>query len=130
MSLGTSELAELRAAAEDSMLDTCKVGTYSAGSQTGPDIAAPSYSYGSAIACGFDAGASDETDDGGQVTMTDAVIRLPIATTVNGTDRIQLTHRHGEALGTAEYYRILGEPRRGVSALVCQVKRIVGSVRE
>ena len=125
MELSTTELACITAGAEDSMRDECTIGTRSI-SGTGPSRPA-SYAYGSAIACGFDASKSKEVADGSQATLTDAVIRIPLTTVVTGVDRVQVTKRDLTALASPEFYAILGEPRRGISALVLNCKRIVGN---
>lgn len=125
--ISATEYTRMCATASASMFDTCVVQTYSATSSTSAEPNVGSWADGSAIACGFDASVSNEVSDGSQATLTDATIRLPIGTTCTGKNRIKVTKRNGTTLGTAETYEILGEPRRGPTALVCHCKRIVGT---
>ncbi|MCC6490678.1 MAG: hypothetical protein IT364_24545 [Candidatus Hydrogenedentes bacterium] len=116
----------MRSTAVATFFDRCRVGTWAGAKKaTGPEPEDPAeYSYGNALSCGFDAGSSDESDDGPQSTLTSATIRFPLGTVIAGQDRIMLTQRTGEALAIPEYYAVIGEPRRGQTALVCNVERL------
>jgi len=118
-------LSCMRTDAELLMVDTCVIGVPAA--PTGPEPTT-TYDYSAtAISCGFDASASDEAQDGSQVSVIDGVFRLPLATTITSKNRIKLTHRCGTALATPEYYSVSGDPRRGRTAFVAAVSRIVGN---
>lgn len=121
--VSVAELVMLRADAESEMLDTCKIGTKVAGGSA-VEPSKGKYAYGDAISCGFDSSPSSEAQDGSQRTLTDGEIRLPIGTSVSSVNAIQVTHRQGAELGTAEVFEVVGEPRRGMTALVAQVKRL------
>jgi len=118
--LSASDLAGMQAVAEASMMDACKVLAYSTSSTDRYGNPAPTYTPGSEIACGFEP-SSEEVHDSGQVAMTDGVLRLPIDTSIDRRDRIQVTTRYGVAV-TAVTYEILGNPERGPSALVLQLR--------
>jgi hypothetical protein len=124
--LSSTELERMRDTAESSFMDSCKLGTPS-GSGFNSDPGSTSYSWGSEIACGFDANPAGEAEGGSQAPVVDAMLRLPIGTTVTEEYRVRITKRHGEALGTPEEYTIDGAPDRGVSALVLKLKYVAGA---
>lgn len=107
------------------MMDTCIVLTYGAGATDTYGMPAVTYVGGLAIPCGFDAGrARKEAMERGEVPLADGVLRLPIATAVEPSDRIRITHRHGELLTEPETYELVSIPQRGPTALVCMLKRV------
>lgn len=122
--LTTADLTEMRADVADSLLDECVIGT--AGTQSGVEPTNGTYSYsGSAVACGFSVAPSGEgSGDAPQVSLTDAKLRLPLTATVGNDSRIKLTSRHGTAV--TEYYAVMGEPKRGHTLFVCELRRLTG----
>ena len=126
MSLSATEVAGFQATASGQFSDECQIGT-DTGTSTTEDPDAPSWSYATAIACGFDASVSTEVVELGQATMTDATIRVPLGTSVTGASRVRLTKRYGASLSPVEDYEVLGAPRRGVSCLVLHCKLTVGN---
>lgn len=127
--LSAAELTGMRDTVESSFFDVCQLGTPTVAEDAadpGADPGADTYDYGDAIACGFDPAVAGEAQDGSAAPLVDAVLRLPVGTTVTEIYRVRLTQRHGETLDTAEDYRIEGPPERGPSALVLKLKRIVG----
>lgn len=120
-----AEYISMRADMATSLLDTCILGV--PGAQTGPEPTV-TYAYtGSAIACGFNADPSREGNgDAPQVTQAEAVLRLPLTAAVTQDSRIALTHRNGAALSGTEYYAVIGAPRRGPTAYVCEIRRLTG----
>lgn len=119
------QLSRMQDHAEESMWDTCQVQEYN-GLAT-DDYGHPSPNYylrWPVIACGYSASARKEIMAGTQVVLTDAVARLPIATTLDNRDRIKVTHRHGVALDPQPVYEIIGEPARGPSALVLYLRLV------
>lgn len=123
MTLSTHEIALLREEAEASMRDKCRIGTAAVAEGNNPTDESWSYSD-TEIACGFDASRSKEVHDGSQATLTDAVLRLPIASVITGKNRVRVTERNGEDV--SEDYAVIGEPRRGLTALVVGLRRVVG----
>ena len=67
-----------------------------------------------------------EVMDGSQAAPSDVEIRFPGGTTVASKYRIKLTHRKGVALGTAEYYAVIGEPWVTLRHVVCNWRRLIG----
>lgn len=123
--VSTAELSRLRAQAQETMLDSCKLGT--ATQDTGGPYATETYSYSSEIACGFNAKGRRETQDGAQTIITDAELRLPHGTNVINLKRVKITKRLGTALSPEEEYAVIGSPRAGVSGLLVNLQRVVGN---
>ena len=119
----TGDYAAIRSAAESTFRDKCKIGTATRASGYEPN--ALTWTYGSEIACGFDAAKSTEVSDGSAATMTDAVCRIGLSNTITGHNRIQVTERN--TTDVTEYYAIIGEPRRGLSCWVLNLKRLTGN---
>jgi hypothetical protein len=67
-----------------------------------------------------------ETTDGNQVAVSDAEIRLPTGTAVTNHDRIQITHRHGEALTYPLLFAVVGVDA-GRTAVVVRALQITGN---
>lgn len=125
--LSTAEIACIQADAEETMLDTCKVANRVVDTEWGSGTDdEPTFTFGSAISCGVNQNPKGENREGDQSPLIDAKIRLPAATTIVQEDRIQVTHRFGTALGTAEVYSVAQPPRVGVSAIVVVCKLVTG----
>lgn len=121
------DYTRLKSTAESSFFDTCKIGTITADTWGGADTNADAATYGSAVACGFAYAPKGEADNGSAAADFDAVLRLPVGTTVASKDRIQMTHRCNVALDAAEYYEVVGKPALGQSALVLEIKLLTGN---
>lgn len=120
----SNELARMRATQESAMMDTCVRLQRSEAAADDYGRPQPVYSEAETLSCGFDPSKSKEVMDGTQVVLTDAVLRLPIGTEISNLDRIKITHRHGEALTNAPVYAIVGEPLRGPSGLVLNLRLV------
>lgn len=118
-----AEIALLRSEAEASMRDKCRIGTATRAAGNNPTKETWTYAV-TEIACGFDASKSREVQDGSRATLTDAVVRLPIATVITGKNRVRVTERNGTDV--SEDYAVVGEPRRGLTSLVVGLRRITG----
>ena len=119
----TAELASMQGTQEAHMMDSCTIDVYTnAGTDTfgNPN---PSWVAGSPIFCGFQATKTDEALDESNVPTIDATVRLPIGTSINPKNRITITKRHGVTV-TARHYEIVGEPKRGPSGLVLELKAV------
>ena len=139
--VSAAEAALIRADFEDTMNDTCQIGRRSkiVGTKDPNDgefVYGASGTMNDTVSCGVDLGKSDEAQDGSAATVRDGTIRLPIGTTdvedkdISGRNRIKVTHRYGTELDTAEVYAVEGKPRRGLTALVCNVSLVVGESRK
>lgn len=119
-----AELARMELAQTGAMQDKCIIMVYSAeDGDYGPSMDYPTYTAGDPVVCGYKP-TSKEVMDGSQVAMTDGKLRLPIGTDVSHLDRIRLTHRFGVALSTPETFEILGQPERGPSGLVLNLRMV------
>lgn len=109
------------------MGDTCQVGVLTE-TTTGAHTS-ESYSYGSGVACGFDASEDGEAVDGSQTGITSASLRIGIGVAITNTTRIRVTHRNGTALATSEDYAVIGDPRRGPTCQTLKLQRVHGGRR-
>jgi head-tail adaptor len=120
----TAELSAMQSTQTGAMQDTCKIQVYSRTLDTYGDPVV-TYTDGAAIVCGVEMTASRE---GWHAEMTteniEAVIRLPIGTSLKTTDRILVTHRYA-ADTTDIAYEIVGSIRRGPSGLQVDVRKVL-----
>jgi len=120
----TGEYADLRAAAQAAMRDTCQIGTRS--TPTGNDPGAVTWTYATAIPCGLSVMTRGETVDGAQATLTDAVLRLPWGTAITSSNRVKLSTQAGVTLSPAPVYAVQGEPYQHVSNVQVRLARVTG----
>ena len=120
----SADLSRMQATQQTAMQDTCKVAPRVT---TANALGEPAYTwptYGDAIDCGFNMkGGRERTRRDGTILITDGLVRLPIATAVNVTDRIQITHRFGVEI-TALIFDVIGTPMRGPSGLQVELKAV------
>ena len=111
----------MRSVQDGAMQDTCRVLAYSStpDAYNNPEA---SYTPGSEMPCGLEMISPDELQASGHVPVIDAHIRLPIGTTLDTRDRIQVTKRYGETLDTALTFEIAGPAKRGPSGLYLDLK--------
>jgi hypothetical protein len=124
--LAADDIALMRADQALSRWDTCRRLVYTAGAVNAYGMPEPpTYVRGDAIACGLDMKSRRievEAMGSTQVIVSDARLRLPVSTTVDNRDRIEITYRFAEALGTPLVYELIGEPERGPSGLVVNLR--------
>ena len=122
--LSTLELTQMRADQAGHYNDTCIVQTHSS-TQNLVNEPVASWTDGSAISCGFEMTGGDERQQAdGTLLVVDAIVRVPIGTTVTEVDRVKITKQHGSTLGTALVFSVIGKPQRGPSALVIDLQRV------
>ena len=121
----TAELSGMQDTAEESMMDACTLGVWSSGSADAYGQRVETWTPGSPFACGFNPKGGREVA-GAEATpiLTDASVRLPIATVLNRKDQITITHRFGVALSPTQTFEIVGEPRRGPSGLQLDLRKV------
>jgi len=110
--------AREQAAAASTMLDTCIVHSYSAGATDSYGVPGAGYTAGAPTVCGYKARSSREVQQGNETAKVDAELRLPHGTAVKSLDRMQLTHRYGDALTPTLLFDVVGQPASGLSAIV------------
>jgi len=120
--IDATDLAMMRAAQLETMLDTCVLLSRSDGLVDAYNRPARVWAESAPIACGLDLRASRELLPGTEVPVYDARLRLPLTATVANIDRVRVTHRYGEALTSPLVFDAIGEPRRGPSALVLDLR--------
>lgn len=111
----------MRSAAAETFNDTCELGTLTTSSGTWNE---ETFTYGSPVSCGFEAGGGDETADGAQVAINSGTLRLPATTVIGSSGRVKLTYRDGVAVSPLLIFKILGGPELGQSAIVLQLQAI------
>lgn len=118
------ELANLRATQDGAMLDACYIldatpGATDAWNRPGAPTYAARESGGDPVefACGYNPHQGEEAQASGEVVVGDAVLRLPIGTTITSTARVKIVARDGEALASPPTYEIIGRPERGRTGL-------------
>lgn len=119
------ELEYMRNVQEGHMMDTCVFqhrtvtpNTYNEQVETWPTDSAE-------INCGLDMRpGSERRGVDSTVLQYDAVLRLPITTSVDVKDKIRITKRFGEILTTPLTYEIVGPVQRGPSGIRVLLKRI------
>ena len=117
------ELERMRDTQEAAMQDTCRVLAYSSIDDT-YNYPVPSYAAGDAMDCGLEMVDPEEIQGEGQVPEIDARIRLPLGTTYGPKDRIEVTHRYGEALTKSLVFEIVGLARHGPTGLVLDLRLV------
>ena len=125
----SDELTRMQAAQVDGMMDTCTVWRYMDGASDEYGMPNPTWVFGAICSCGYDGRRHVEAGVPGgtpitQAALTDGRIRLPIDTQISLLDRIELTHRFGVMLDAGVMYELAGEPRRGPSGLLCDVRKV------
>lgn len=124
MTLSTTQLAQMRVAHADLMGDTCQIGTYSAGTADAFGHVPGSYSYASAISCGFERKGATELHSQAMTTVNaDAMLRVPHTTTITARDRVKITKRYGTDT-TDEVYEVVGIAQRGPTATLVYLKQV------
>lgn len=123
--------ARMRRVSEALMEDTCAITTTTAAAQDsfgwiGRTDASPVESP-----CGVQwlSTADQITTPGGgdrQSVVVGGVLRLPLAMygVVAATTRITITEMRGETLPTPIICEVVGEPRRGTTVVVCDLRRV------
>ena len=120
-----AELAGMQSAQEAAMMDTCVLQVWSSGSADAYGQRVETWTDGAALACGFNPkGGREVPGPEASPIITDASVRLPIDTSVDRKDRVKVTHRFGVALGAAQVFEVVGEPRRGPSGLQLDLRKV------
>lgn len=118
------ELTGMRAAQTGHMMDTAVIQTYSETFNSFGEAIA-TYTDTTAQDCGLDMRpGSERHNPDNQYIEYDATLRLAITATPGARDRIKITHRFSEALGTALVFEIVGPIQRGPSGIRLLLKRV------
>ena len=122
--LTTTQLAQMRHVHGELMGDTCQIGTFAAGTADTHGYVPGSYTYATAIDCGF---SWQGTTEGHTAAMTtaqaDAMLRVPHTTSIAVRDRVKLTYRYGTDI-TDLVFEVVGIGQRGPSATLCYLRQV------
>lgn len=109
----------------DSLQDTCVIQRHAYTGDTYGQQADGFTDDAAAIACGLDMRpGSERWNNRTTVLNFDATLRLAITVTVDEKDRIKVTKRYGETLGTALVFEIAGPIQRGPSGIRLMLNRV------
>lgn len=121
----TTELSRMQATQQSAMQDTCQ---HLARTTTADSFGLPSETFTAALsyACGFEPVSKDEAMEQTEVPMVDARLRLPLSveSVIASVDRLKLTKRFGISLTPQPVFEIIGQPERGPSGLVYNLRRL------
>ena len=119
-----TDLANMRSAQNLHLMDVCKFGTATQTADTFNQLV-ETFAYGADVVCGLDMRPGSERHGVDKTLLVyDATIRLPIASAPDPIDRVKVTTRFGEALGTDLEYSIVGPIQRGPSGVRLLLKII------
>jgi hypothetical protein len=125
--IGAGEIHRLRHIYADSLGCKCKIWSYaSTQDSTGLLVAtAPVWANISEIACGIDPwGSSESARRDMTLGVYDALLRVPLGTTIATKDRVQWTESWGADLTTPIVFEVAGPPRQGPLGILAPLKRI------
>ena len=125
MDFTSAELAAFRTAQTDHMMDSAVIQTYSRTYNSFGEPVEVWADAASAVDCGLDMRPGRETPGRDMTTLAyDATVRLAITTTIDAKDRIKITKRFGETLGTALVFRVEGPVQRGPSGIRLLLRKV------
>lgn len=120
-----SQLTHFRERQVASLMDTCNILVYAAGTLNEYNEAdSPTYTPSADTPCGLDMSPGSRRH-GADMTVIeyDATLRLAITVTVKETDHISITKRFGEAI-TPLNYEIMSPVQRGPSGIRLQLRKL------
>lgn len=120
-----SELANMRTAQDGHMMDTGYIQVRTASADSFGEMVETFTESVTATALGLDMRPGNERH-GADMTVTtyDATARLPIATSIDVKDRIRVTKRFGETLGTPLVFEVSAPVQRGPSGVRVQLRKV------
>lgn len=117
-SFSASELAAMREAQTDHMLDTGNIQPISTSTDSFGQVVESWPTNSSDISCGLDMRPGSERRESDKTVITyDATVRLPITTSVDLRDKFRVTKRFGESLSTPLVFEIVAPIQRGPSGI-------------
>ncbi len=119
------DLTNFRSAQTEHMMDTCVFQAVVETADTFGELVQTWPADSAAVVCGLDMRPGSERHGVDNVILEyDATLRLPITSTPSVKDKVKITKRFDEALGTALVYEIVGPIQRGPSGIRVLLKRI------
>lgn len=121
----SGDLTGMRAAQVAHMMDTCNLQACVQTADTFGELVETWPVDGADLVCGLDMRPGSErhrTEN--TILVYDATLRLPITATPDAKDRVKITKRFDEALGTPLVYDIVGPIQRGPSGVRLLLRRV------
>jgi hypothetical protein len=85
----------------------------------------PTWTAGITLPCGIDMTGGSEQRDGGRIMVRwDALIRLPLGTTIDLRDRFRIASRFGQSVLSGTVYEIVSPPEEGPSGIVLTLRKV------
>jgi head-tail adaptor len=121
----STDLTNMRLSQTDRMQDKCYLQARSVTPNSMNEQVESWADTGSEISCGLEMKSGSESHRPENVVVQyDAVLRLPITTTVTELQRIRVTKRYAEALATPLVFDIVSPIQRGPSAIRILLKKV------
>jgi len=122
----SADLQNMRIAQNEHMQDICNILARTAGTLNEyNEQDAPTYATRSISACGLDMKSGAERNNASNTVVNyDAVLRLPLSTKIDETDRIEVTARYAEYPDTLTF-EIVSPIQRGPSGIRVLLRKIV-----
>ena len=109
------------------MFDQGQIGT-DVGADTNDSWTVSDWHYGGMTKCNVnDDPDPEETQDGAEAPIVDAIVCLPRGTEIDSQSRFKWLLRSGVALGDPQEYKVIGLPKIGVSSVIAKLKLITGN---
>lgn len=119
------DLTNMRTTQVAHMMDTCVFQAVVETADTFGELVQTWPNDSAAVTCGLDMKPGFERHGVDNTVLNyDATLRLPIASTPSVKDKIKVTKRFDEALGTPLVYEIIGPIQRGPSGIRLLLKRV------
>lgn len=118
-----AELDDMQMVQEGHMMDTCRIAE-PAVVEDSYNNPTESWNWTTAVesACGFNGNPGRELLN--QVPDSQAVVRIPIETTLTQRARIRVTKRFGRTITPPITFAVIGQPRQGPSGLLVWLTKI------
>ena len=119
-----ADLANMRLAHTDRLQDSCYLQNLTATPDGYGDPVRSWADTGLEIDCGLEMKTGSERRDSDKTVVTyDAILRLPVTTTVTELQRVRVTKRHGETI-TAIAFQIVSPVQRGPSGIRLLLQKV------
>ena len=123
-SFTTADIAGMRATQQAHMMDRCILLRWTGSVDSFGKVRA-TYVPGPELACGLGWRESHEAPDADKtVERWDMTLRLPVGTSLDPRDRVQVIERFGITEADPITYELAGEPATGPSGLRVPIKRV------
>jgi hypothetical protein len=124
--LGDTTLGELGALNSASMQDRCVVLAYDSTARDGHNKPVPTWVDAEEdTACRFKPDPGREVSNGSETVLADAIVRLPLGTSIGSQDRVRITKRFRRSI-TPLLYEVIGIPAPGATDILVNLRFVRG----